>query len=193
MRLVLTFLLTVFVTPLAMASGPFGVSMGADPLSLKGAQHINSVHSIYKFEPSQPHSSFKEYWVQASKTHGVCEIKANTDKIQTNSFGTWLVAEFGRIEQGLKKVYGENVSYNMRYPGSRFSEPQDMMAALMAQEHALVAMWGDKSYVLKDNIISVGLMGEALGTDHGMLVIQYTFKNHQACIEEINSANDAVL
>lgn len=93
MKTIFAILILILVSTESYADGPFGVEMGGLPEDY-GCTPIDGAIGMYRCSGfKKRHSAFETYLVKASKTHGICLVKAIGKNISDSGYGT---AKIGR-------------------------------------------------------------------------------------------------
>lgn len=174
--------------------GPFGLSMGLT-LEEVGVDCVEVAPGKYRADSvPMPHSAFEYYVLQITPRHGLSWVKAIGNTIQTSPFGVELTTEFDSFEKKLSAVYGRGHRTDVLLTGSIWDEPRDRMMAFVNRERFLMAEWSSKhGSSLKDSLVSVGLIANALDPTSGYISVEYSFKNAEAADAEIAAAEDLAL
>lgn len=176
------------MTTTAATAGPFGVDMGM-PLDELGTPVTEISAGMFHFEKlPKSHPAFEGYIVQATPNQGVCWIKAIGVDIATSEDGTEFVAAFEEMRAKLQRTYGMHDVTRLLDEDSIWSEPEDFMAGILADERLYVAHWSDDyGSDLEAPLIQVGLMAEATNNVTGYYTVEYYFENHELCDAEASN------
>jgi hypothetical protein len=169
-------------------AGPFGLEMGMtiDEIDTNATEISPGVYKLSKVP--KPHSAFESYIVQVGPQSGLGWLKAIGKDIQTSVYGSSLKSEFEDLKSKIEKVYGTGVTRDTLLPGSIWDEPKDFMMALRKKERLLFTAWEKPKN--SDNIVQVGLIASATGTDYGYLSLEYSFENEEKVEQEISALED---
>ncbi|CDH24930.1 hypothetical protein [Xenorhabdus bovienii] len=179
---------------LPAADGPFGLQMGLTKKNiedmigqaLKPTEYTN-VYLVDRLPKTN--DSFENYGLLISPTLGLCKINAIGKDIENDTYGISLRVKFDDLKTSLDSIYGESKKTDLLLPGSIWNEPRDWMRGLNKEERVLYAVWDSKSGALqKSNIEYLLLKAKASDSSSGHLLLQYEFKNHVKCADEINNA-----
>lgn len=176
---------------LPAGNGPFGLQAGLSKdviEKMTGSQLTlaDEAQRLYELEsPPKPNDAFHRYGIVISPTVGLCQIRAISETIRTNDYGTQLKSEFNSLKESLAAVYGEPKVLDALLPGSIWNESRDWMTGLFKRDRSLTADWkSTQSSPLKSDVQSIMLMTIAEGRDKGYLALIYDFQNHDACAAE---------
>lgn len=192
----ISFFIVIFSFSINCFAGPFGIEMG---MTLEETQIATSGKIKYDKEdrytiiPPKPHKSFETYLVRISAQYGVYLIKAIGADISTSRYGEAVVTEFSKIEESLKRAYGNFSKLDFLKSGSYWDEPEDFMMGLLRKERVLTSYW-EASYDsnLPDNISDIILVAHALSADKGYINLEYYSNNYDKAISEKEGEEDSV-
>lgn len=146
---------------------------------------------IYLIKPIKNHPAFSFYAVFVSEKVGLYHIRAISDEIKTNKYGTELQDAFNNVKDRISKTYGKPKLYNDIDSSILDFYKKDEFWFQTLQEGAreLSAVWG-KSAPLTDDLDFVALQCSA--TDNhlkeiGQLVLYYYFSNANSVEDEQDS------
>lgn len=177
--------LVVSVSSLVFA-GPFGLSNGMTLAEVTracdGVKPIHIENDSYAISPKQKHSSFTTYIVWISDEYGLYRIRAASDEIKTNDYGSELKSAFYSFLPRLEKTYGKQVVFDgMIDKTSIWSDDRYWFTALGQGARGLFAIWsplkGEQS--IKDDITSIMLQVTKSSYDSGILLLDYEFLNQE--------------
>lgn len=177
-------------------SGPFGIAFGMPVEKLDVDMEVKLSPGMYVLKTvPKPHSSFELVLVQASKSYGVCWIKAVGRDISTGANGISLQVKFDEMAGRLEKIYGSPTqSADYLDPESCWNESLDWMMGLMKEERHLNKLWDvTKGASLPSGFASVFLVACARSTETGYIAIEYSGTNAKACDEELAAEEDGSL
>ena len=172
--------------------GPFGLEMGMTLKDLGNPEELKN--SYYRLlNVPKPHAAFESYIIKVTKKQGLCWIKAVGKNIKTNVYGSELKSEFNEMQSKLESIYGSQKTTDTLLDGSIWNEPREFMRGMVKKERFLISIW-DKSTKAKLSyeLLRVGLMAQAINTETGYLIVEYSFINEPLCDNEA-SAEDSSL
>lgn len=196
MKKLFIFLLVLF-TCSAFYAGPFGLSNGmtfeevTDACGGIAPKRIEN-DDRYLIQPEKSHSMFKTYIAWISEDYGLYYIRAISDEIDTNSYGTELKDAFYSFEPRLEKIYGKGILFDdLTDENTIYRFDSYWFSALSEGARALYAMWIPKKgeRVLKDDLTFIRLWVSDSGFQKGIILLDYEFTNH----EQAESKEDDVL
>lgn len=173
------------------ADGPLGFAAGLSKDEIEamtGVQLslIDEKQSLYGLKKSpKPNSSFAQFAVVISPTAGLCQIRAVSKDIQSNSFGYQLKSSFDEMKESLTEVYGKPSLMDTLIAGSIWREPKEWMMSLRQKERYLSVAWASNTASpLKYNLSEIEMDARASSSDVGYYMLQYTFNNWNVCESE---------
>lgn len=194
MRLFLLFLASILVVPSAV-SGPFGTDMGMTKADLGIASSAEEL-APYKYQiKNTPKNSrmFETYIVTVTPNHGLCYLKAVGVDINTSRYGSEVRTQFERVDSALKKKYASGERVDFLRGGSIWDEPEDFMMGLVKKERLLQTYYDDEEgSKMVEDVQAAYLSANGLAMDKGYLVLDYRFRNFDACQAEIRAIEDDV-
>ncbi|MBQ9494361.1 MAG: hypothetical protein IJR50_01830 [Treponema sp.] len=209
-NIVLLSLLALAVLP--VFAGPFGLKMGMTLEEIaeqceEFPRHV--MNDVYQIMPKKRHPLFIDYVAFISESKGLYEVRAVTEKIETNKFGTELQDAFHNVKDRISKTYGSPKIKDGLNPNTTSSSQRDerWFYTLREGERELVACWSI-DVALEDGLDMVileccgdsglsGLYGDILhnvfsmlGRDgglYGYLQLYYYFQNANTVEDEQDS------
>ena len=173
-------------------AAPFGLKMGMTVEEI--AEQCEEEPSyfeddIYLVKPIKKHPLFSYYAVYVNEKNGLYQIRAISDSMTCNDYGTEIQSAFNTVKERIAKVYGKpriidkvdsSLSEYMRQDKWWFSN-------LKNGAQQLSAIWGEKTE-LSDNLTIVALDCVADNSvfhfEDAHLVLCYYFKNASAVEDE---------
>lgn len=191
------FLVGIAIFPMLVGTvmaGPFGLTMGMKKSDFEGEMKEVSPFKYIVSTVPKKHSAFDLYVVKIGPESGLCYIKAVGKEISTSTYGTELESAFDNLESKFKKAYGKNTRVDTLRYESIWDEPKDWMPGLMKGERILGAVWDkDVGSSLKDDIVDINMAANGLSYSKGIIVVDYSFTNNDACDAEIAATEDGAL
>lgn len=186
----------LFSTALIYA-GPFGLSNGMTLEEVTEACNGEIPRRIeqddrYYISPSKSHSTFKTYIAWISEDYGLYYVRAISDEIYTNDYGTELKNAFYAFEPRVENAYGKGSVFDgITDRNTLWDADKYWFTALSDGARALYAEWYPKrgEKVLKDDLTYVRLWVAKAGYKSGVLLLDYEFANH----EQAEAQEDDVL
>lgn len=181
-------------------SGPLGLQIG---LTKKNIEDMTGVElkmvpdsfNLYATDSvPKKNADFEHYGLVISPEVGLCQIRAISRDINTDSHGLTLKARVEGISESLTSVYGNGKATDVLLPGSIWKDPQDWMMGLLKEERYFGSEWkGSKDQPLKSDLLSVVIQARAASSDAGRVYLQYNFKNIDACLKEEDNQKSSSL
>ena len=175
-------------------NGPFGLAMGMSIEELgDDLEEVAAGKFVTKSVP-KPHSAFESYVLVATTRHGLSWVKAIGHTIDCSPYGFELTSAFDLMQAKLAATYGKSRKTDFLYEDSIWNEPRDWMQSMLSKERILMAVWDSKAKSnLREDIVSIGLIVSALGSDSGYIAVEYSFLNSDAADAEIAALEDDAL
>ncbi|MGO4743097.1 hypothetical protein [Serratia quinivorans] len=172
-------------------SGPLGLQIG---LTKKNIEDMTGVElkkvpnsfNIYAtgFVPKK-NAYFENYGLVISPEVGLCQIRAISKDLNTDSHGLVLKSKVEEISESLTSIYGNRKINDVLLPGSIWKDPRDWMMGLLKEERFFGSEWkGTKAQPLKSDLQSIVIQAMAASGDTGRVYLKYNFKNIDACRKE---------
>lgn len=172
-------------------AAPFGLKMGMTIAEI--AQECEEYpafveEGIYSVTPLKKHPLFSTYYVYVHDNVGLYQIRAISDSITCNKYGTELQNAFNNVKDRISKTYGTPRVINKVDSAilSYFQEDEYWFKTLYEGSRQLAAIWGEK-VELADGLVSVILncVAESGYYDgRGRLVLFYDFSNAKSVEDE---------
>ena len=173
---------------------PFGLKMGMTIGEI--AQQCEDEPSflqddIYLVTPIKKHPLFTYYAVYVNEGTGLYQIRAVSDSIECNQYGTELQNAFNNLKDRIGKTYGKPKINNRVDPKLSEFEQEDSywFMTLKKGSRVLEAIWSEKTS-LPDDLYEIGLecvadSGYVNGKSH--LHLYYIFNNALSVEDEQDS------
>lgn len=173
---------------------PFGLKMGMTIGEI--AQQCEDEPSflqddIYLVTPIKKHPLFTYYAVYVNEGTGLYQIRAVSDSIECNQYGTELQNAFNNLKDRIGKTYGKPKINNRVDPKLSEFEQEDSywFMTLKKGSRVLEAIWSEKTS-LPDDLYEIGLecvadSGYLNGKSH--LHLYYIFNNALSVEDEQDS------
>lgn len=181
------FLLLIFLSAqILLFSVPFGLSMGMtlDDLTeaCDGAEPIHIEDDCYYVFPVKKHPLFKHYVVFVDDDEGLYLIKAVSDDISTNRYGTEIQNAFSEIKERISKTYGRPRIIDEIASDCVFKYDRDWVRSLEDGSRMYAAIWESSAKnELKDDLNNVSIYASAKNyPPTGWIILEYEFNNMQA-------------
>ena len=189
-KVLLIFIFTIL--PVALFAAPFGLKMGMtlDEIAEQCEEEPSFMKDdIYLVKPKKSHPLFSYYAVYVNEKTGLYQIRAISDSVTCNKYGTEIQNAFNSVKDRIAKTYGKPRIINK--VDSSLSEymRQDKMwfDNLKNGAQQLSAIWGEKTE-LTDNLETVALDCVAdtdfISYDKAHLVLYYYFSNAKSVEDE---------
>lgn len=148
-------------------------------------------NDIYLVKPKKSHPVFIAYLVYVNQNVGLYQIRAVSDEIKTNKYGTELQNTFNNVKDRISKTYGtpeiyDDVDINL---SDYYQQDDYWFYTLREGSRELYATWGE-SEPLSDNLDLVALeciASDGLYDGAGQLVLHYYFSNVNSVEDEQDS------
>lgn len=185
---------TLILLSSAVFAAPFGLEMGMTLEEIaeqcEGEPEFLE-NDIYLVKPKKSHPVFIAYLIYVNQKVGLYQIRAVSDEIKTNKYGTELQNTFNDVKDRISKTYGKPRIYDDvdRNLYDMYQEDKYWFYTLQEGSRELSAVWGTSSS-LADNLDLVAL--ECLATDgyyegSGQLALYYYFSNANSVEDEQDS------
>ncbi len=185
---------TLILLPAAIFAAPFGLEMGMTLEEITEQCEEEPVfvgNDVYLIKPKKTHPVFTVYGVYVNQNVGLYQIRAVSDEIKTNRYGTELQNTFNNVKDRISKTYGRpkinnNIDRNLY---DIYQQDDYWFYTLREGSRELSAVWG-KSSPLADNLDLVTLECSALNgylEGSGQLVLYYYFSNSDSVEDEQDS------
>ena len=180
--------------------GPLGFQMGLsvkniEDMTGKQLKPVDGSYGLYVVDVSpKKNNLFESFGLVISPNVGLCQIRAITHDINTDSYGLELKSQFDDLAGSITAIYGNGKKGDFLYPGSIWDRPQDWLSGLVKQERVYMQEWsGPNDTMNKNEIKSIILSAKGKNTSQGYIVLQYSFKNNSKCQEEIENSKKSSL
>lgn len=194
MKKILLILLISFLLPLSIFAAPFGLKMGMtlDEITeaCSGSKPIYVENDCYYVFPVKKHPLFKHYIAFVDNEKGLYCLKAISDDIQTNDYGTEIQNAFAEIKERVSKTYGRPRMIDEIASDSLWKDAKYWVDALVDGARTYACIWESSAKnKLKDDLIDVSIYASAQRVPQiGWIILEYDFSNMQA----VNDAQDDV-
>lgn len=184
-KLILVFLISL-IFPIAIFAAPFGLTMGMslDELAeaCDGAEPKYIENDCYYVFPVKKHPLFKHYVAFVDSDKGLYCIKAISDDIQTNNYGSEIQNAFAEIKERVSKTYGKPRMIDEIASDSLWKEDKYWVSALADGARTYACIWESSSKnKLKDDLTDVSIYASAQRVPQmGWIILEYDFNNMQA-------------
>ena len=174
-------------------AAPFGLKMGMtiEEIAEQCEEEPSFVKDdIYLVKPIKKHPLFSYYAVYVSEKTGLYQIRAISDSMTCNDYGTEIQNAFNSVKDRIAKTYGKPRIINKVDPTSIWKDDKYWFQALKDGARQLSAIWGEKTE-LADNLISVALDcvadNDIYHYEDAHLVLYYYFTNSTSVEDEQDS------
>ena len=172
-------------------AAPFGLKMGMtiDEIAEQCEEEPSFVKDdIYWIKPIKSHPLFSYYAVYVSEKTGLYQIRAISDSVTCNKYGTEIQNAFNSVKDRISKTYGKPRIINKvdSTISSFLQKDEYWFQTLKDGARQLSAIWGEKTE-LTDNLISVALECVADNYEDAHLVLYYYFTNSTSVEDEQDS------
>ena len=179
-------LLILLSAPILLFSAPFGLSMGMtlDDLTeaCDGAEPKHMGDDCYYVFPVKKHPLFKRYVAFVDSDKGLYLIRAVSDDISTNRYGTEIQNAFSEIKERVSKTYGRPRIIDEIESDSLYTDDRDWVRSLEDGSRMYAAIWESSAKnELKDDLTEVSIYASAKNYPQtGWIILEYKFNNMQA-------------
>ena len=185
----LTLLVLTAILPFCVYAAPFGLKMGMTIDEIAEQCEEEPVHiegDAYIIKPVKKHPLFEYYAVYVNENGGLYQIRAISDEIKCNNYGTEIKNAFSNIKDRIAKTYGRPKVIDKVDMNSLFKDDEYWFYTLKEGSRELHATWGEKTE-LPDNLAGIVLDCVASSYNKGVLVLYYYFKNADSVEDEQDS------
>ena len=134
--------------PFALFAAPFGLKMGMtiDEIAEQCEEEPTFVKDdIYLVKPIKSHPLFSYYAVYVNEKTGLYQIRAISDSMACNDYGTEIQNAFNSVKDRIAKVYGRPRIINKIASDSLWKDDKYWFQALKDGARQLSAIWGEKA------------------------------------------------
>jgi len=176
-------------------AAPFGLKMGMtiEEIAEQCEEEPSFVKDdIYLVKPIKKHPLFSYYAVYVNEKTGLYQIRAISDSMTCNAYGTEIQNAFNSVKDRIAKTYGKPRIINKVDASLSDYMKQDKYWFYNLKNGAqqLSAIWGEKTE-LADNLISVALDcvadNDIYHYEDAHLVLYYYFTNSTSVEDEQDS------
>ena len=173
-------------------AAPFGFKMGMtiEEITEQCEEEPSFVKDdIYLVKPIKKHPLFSYYAVYVNNKTGLYQIRAISDSMTCNDYGTEIKNAFDSVKDRITKVYGKPRIINKVDPSLSDYMKQDKQWFYNLKKGAqqLSAIWGEKTE-LPDDLSGIALDcvadNDVFHYDDAHLVLYYHFKNASSVEDE---------
>ncbi len=190
MKRVFVFLSVLFLTIISTFSAPFGLKMGMslDEISKNCEEQPSFLKDeIYLIKPIKSHPVFQYYAVYVNSKIGLYQIRAVSDTITCNKYGTEIQNAFNNVKDRIAKTYGKPKIHDYVDPNIFLSYQKEeyWFCSLVEGSRELSASWGENES-LSDDLDSVVLecMADSGYLDGTANLILYYYFNNAKFVED---------
>ncbi|MNZ94996.1 hypothetical protein D3C78_1141190 [compost metagenome] len=173
------------------ADGPLGLAEGLKIDEIEGMTGstltlVNQEQNLYSTStPPRPNSAFETIALVISPTVGLCQIRALSKDINTNSFGHQIQSQYEEMRDALNSVYGKGKTFDALMPGSLWKDSDEWMMGLYKKDRFLSTTWkSTPSAPLKSHVSMISMEARANSTSKAYYLVQYDFSNYSVCEAE---------
>ncbi len=173
-------------------AAPFGLKMGMtiEKIAEQCEEEPSFVKDdIYLVKPIKKHPLFSYYAVYVNEKTGLYQIRAISDSVTCNKYGTEIQNAFNSVKDRIAKTYGKSRIINKvdSAISSFLQKDEYWFRTLKDGSRQLSAIWGEKTE-LADNLVSVALDcvadNDIYHYEDAHLVLYYYFNNASAVEDE---------
>lgn len=187
----LVVIISMLITSIFAA--PFGLKMGMTIAEIEKQCEGKSVlikDDIYQIKPIKSHPLFEDYAVFVNERVGLYQIRAISQSMTVNKYGTELKNAFDDVKDRIAKTYGKPRIIDEIDKKSIWKDDNHWFMALQEGARILSAVWGENTQ-LADNldIVCLDCMPDnsLFAYDKGLLVLSYYFVNASIVEDEQDS------
>lgn len=176
----------LIILPFYFFAAPFGLKMGMtlDEVTeaCGGTKPVHIEDNCYQIYPTKTHPLFKQYAAFVDSERGLYCIKAVSEEISTNDYGTEIKNAFSEIENRIAKTYGKSRKIDELSDDYYAKSEQYWVSQLSKGARTYAAIWESTSKSqLKDDLDSVVIYANAkIFPQTGWIILEYDFNNMQA-------------
>lgn len=174
-------------------AAPFGLKMGMtiDEISEQCESEPSFVKDdIYLVTPIKKHPLFSYYAVYVNESTGLYQIRAISDPITCNKYGTEIQNAFNSVKDRIAKTYGKSRIIDKVDSSSIWKGEKYWFNALRDGARQLTAVWGERTQ-LADGLSGVALDcvadKDAFHYEDAQLILYYYFENAASVEDEQDS------
>lgn len=177
--------------PFTILAAPFGLKMGMtiDEISAQCEEEPSFMKDdVYLVKPKKNHPLFSYYAVYVNEKVGLYQIRAISDSVTCNKYGTEIQNAFNSVKDRIAKTYGKPKIIDKVDPNilDLLQKNEYWYRTLKEGSRGLSAIWGEKT-ILTDDLVGVALDcvaddGYLDGTAH--LILYYYFNNAKSVEDE---------
>jgi len=171
-------------------AAPFGLKMGMtiEEIAEQCEEEPSFVKDdIYLVKPIKKHPLFSYYAVYVNEKTGLYQIRAISDSMTCNAYGTEIQNAFNSVKDRISKTYGKPRIINKLSSDTLWKDDKYWFEALKGGARQLSAIWGEKTE-LEDGLLSVALDcvadNSSFHWDDAHLVLYYYFNNASSVEDE---------
>lgn len=180
--------------PISIFAAPFGLAIGMTIDEIAGQCEEAPIfvqNDIYLIKPIKSHPIFEVYAVYVNEKSGLYQIRAASEPITTNKYGTELQNAFNSVKDRIAKTYGKpkinsKIDSNI---SSLYQNDEYWFYTLREGSRELSAVWGYDA-PLADSLAIVVLECSAVNGFYdgtGQLILYYYFNNTNDVEDEQDS------
>ena len=194
MKKIFTILLLSLLLPLSIFAAPFGLKMGMtiEQIAAECEEEPQYVKDdIYMITPKKRHPVFEYYAVYVNDKTGLYQIRAISEPISTNKYGTELQNAFNNVKDRIAKTYGKPKIYNSvdKTISSYLQNDDYWFYTLREGSRKLSAAWENNTQ-LADDLDTVALdcvVVDGFYNGNGQLILYYYYNNSDSVEDEQDS------
>ncbi len=192
MKKIILTVITFTLLSLAIFSAPFGLKMGMSLEEIRKQceeEPVFAKDDIYIIKPIKKHPLFEYYAVYINANVGLYQIRAISESVFCNKYGTEIQNSFNSVKDRIAKTYGTpkiNDKVDSRI-SSYMQEDEQWFQTLKDGSRVLSAVWNEKTE-LSDNLTAVVLEclpdSDTFINSKAHLLLCYYFNNGQSVEDE---------
>lgn len=170
--------------------GPFGLapSLSGAELERLNFKPVASHPGVYEGTPPRPLEGTDKYVLVVAPKAGLCRINTTVIVNPVNGSGDQLRAAVDRIADMMQMKYGKHSLKADFKEDVHIRNPQYWMLGLKDDSVMYGYVWNSKETekALPNDIAVIEVSARTRSLDSGFVSIQYSFKNFDDCVKEIN-------
>ena len=175
--------------PSAYADSAFGIEYGGALPAVKEDRG----DGVFIITPPKPHSTFEDYWVKYTESHGVCFIMSFSQFNENDKYATSAILEFDKISRVLSKKYSNRKDWIEYVGGGAFQGNEYYAYALYAGHRKHASWWTPKANSHND-FDYIELSIKATEAEETYLALAYQNEGHfNDCSNSITAEEDDAL
>jgi hypothetical protein len=178
--------------PFKANASAFGLEKGMPILLIEENENMRENPSTGIFivnTTPKPHPDFGRYILKLTPSQGLCKVTAVSKIYETKDNGYDLKFEMSKLDEKIVAKYGNHVAIDLINEGSTWKSQNLWTRSIIKGDREYSFNWRSGAVSLPDNIDRIVLTVKIEDSNHGRLVLEYTFDNNAYCDQEIEEIN----